>query len=1084
MFLSKEQRNQLARVVLEARDAAEEAANKALCALGVQEPDAYSHLTEDERLLRRALRAQARQLGDTEDATKRGRYHIKKLSEKCAYDHWHRMLFARILAENNLLIHPDNGAHVTMDECRELADEGLGKNAWDVAQRFAARILPQVFRPDDPAGKINFAPEDQKVLEDLVQSLPADIFKADDTLGWMYQFWQAKKKDQVNDSEVKIGADELPAVTQLFTEDYMVLFLLHNSLGAWWLGKFDLEHKPRPAKEEIQSRFPYLRLLEDGAPAAGRFEGWPRHAKEIKFLDPCMGSGHFIVAALPILVRFRMEEEGLSEADACYAVLAENIYGLELDPRCTQIGAFAVAVKAWKLGGYRPLPSLNIACSGLGLNATKESWLKLAEGEEKLRFGMGRLYDLFTQAPILGSLIDPEKVKVGFEDFHNLKPLLEKALKKEDHHRDEATAEMAVVARGIAQAADLLSAKYTLVATNVPYLGRGKQCEELKKFCEDNHPLGKADLATCFLERCLNLCSQGSSVGVVTPQSWLFLLQYAKYRKNLITDSRFDSVIKLGEKAFDSPQAAGAFVSMQLISKQHPSAEHSFFALDLSASQGVEGKISDIRTRNIIRLNQQAQLSNPDNAISTTPASKLPLLRDYADSWQGLVTTDTNRYTKHFWEIPKKTSEWESFISSPGRNSDWAGRDLYIYWENGVGDIHREKCAHNFPPKSSLGKPGVLISQVRNFYATLFSGEIFNDGSVPIIPKDAAHLPAIYAYITSPEFTKDVRGITQALRVTNDYFCKVPFDLSYWQKKAATKYPNGLPKPHSTDLTQWLFDGNPKDADNPLHVAVARLLGYKWPRQTGSSFPDCPALKADALEYFSDDDGIVCISAIKGEKPAEERLRELLSAAYGKDWGPGKQAELLAQVDYAESTLEDWLRNAFFEQHCKLFNQRPFIWHVWDGRKDGFSALIHYHRLNKPTLEKLAFTYLGDWIVRQKAAVAANQEGSDARLQAAKELQDKLRKIIDGEAPYDIFVRWKPLEKQPIGWDPDSNDGVRINIRPFITAGVLRKDPKVHWRDDRGTDSKSSPWFHKFNGKRVNDHHLTLAEKKKAAVSK
>jgi hypothetical protein len=285
-----------------------------------------------------------------------------------------------------------------------------------------------------------------------------------------------------------------------------------------------------------------------------------------------------------------------------------------------------------------------------------------------------------------------------------------------------------------------------------------------------------------------------------------------------------------------------------------------------------------------------------------------------------------------------------------------------------------------------------------------------------------------------------------------------------------------------------LFNGHPAGADQPLHVAVARLLGYRWPRQTGSEFPDCPALEPDGLEKFSDADGIVCLNAIKGEQPAAERLRALLAAAFGADWSASTLSHLLSTLHPPPSTLDDWLRNGFFEQHCQLFHQRPFIWHIWDGLRDGFSVLVNYHKLNRSALEKLTYTYLGDWIGRQKAAVAAGEEGSDAKLAAAQQLQSSLKLIIEGEKPYDIFVRWKSLEKQPIGWVPDLNDGVRMNIRPFLSvpdvgrkgAGILRWSTKIKWDKDRGKDVPSAPWYKVFNGDRINDHHLTLAEKREA----
>jgi hypothetical protein len=445
--LTKEQRNQLSKVVLDARAAAEAAAQKALHSLGVDDADAPSHLSPENRTLRRALRAQARQLGDKEDLRKKGNYDLYHLTEKLAYDQWHRMLFARFLAENDLLIAPQHGVPVSLQECRELAPELGLRDEWEVAVQFAAEILPQIFRPDDPAGKIELAPEDRSSLRNFVISLPRDVFLADDSLGWVYQFWQAKRKEEVNKSEKKIGTDEIAPVTQLFTENYMVKFLLHNTLGAWWTAKRKAEAKG-PSLNGLE--FTYLRLTEDGTPAAGSFLGWPKQAKDLRILDPCMGSGHFLVTELPILVAMRIAEEGLDVAEACDAVLRDNLFGLEIDARCTQIGAFNLALAAWKLAGYRQLPLLNVACSGLGINARKEEWLKLANGEDRLRRGMEQLYDLFQQAPVLGSLINPKHFDGDLlvAQFHDLHPLLEKALKQEVE--DDTSHEMAVTARGLA----------------------------------------------------------------------------------------------------------------------------------------------------------------------------------------------------------------------------------------------------------------------------------------------------------------------------------------------------------------------------------------------------------------------------------------------------------------------------------------------------------------------------------------------------------------------------------------------------------------------------------------------------------
>jgi hypothetical protein len=186
--------------------------------------------------------------------------------------------------------------------------------------------------------------------------------------------------------------------------------------------------------------------------------------------------------------------------------------------------------------------------------------------------------------------------------------------------------------------------------------------------------------------------------------------------------------------------------------------------------------------------------------------------------------------------------------------------------------------------------------------------------------------------------------------------------------------------------------------------------------------------------------------------------------------------ELIDKKAGRDLSLATWLGDRAFRQHSALFHNRPFLWHVWDGQKDGFSAFLHYHRLDHATLQKLTYTLLGAWIARREA------EKDERRVEASKILQKRLEAILVGEAPYDIFARWKSLAQQPLGWNPDLDDGVRLNIRPWIEAGILRESsPKgIKWGVDRGADVASTPWFKDDQGKRNNDRHTTLVEKRGA----
>jgi hypothetical protein len=983
------------------------------------------------------------------------------------------------------------------------------------------------------------------------------VFEADDSLGWVYQFWQADKKDEVNKSETKIGADELPAVTQLFTEDYMVLFLLHNTLGAWWAGRI-LACNPSLAKAAVDEAalraacavgdidWRYLRFVrdtgDDGAesawrPAAGAFEDWPKAAKDLTVLDPCMGSGHFLVFALPILVALRASEEAVSPPVATDAVLRNNLFGLEIDPRCTQIAAFNLAFAAWRKVGYRRLPPLNLACSGLAIGVTRAEWLRLAEKavmaadpaakrdllgveknlltvglEERVKNGLSALYDLFARAPWLGSLIDPSRAGADIfrEGSDKLGPLLASILLSAD---TEDVREMAVAASGMAKAAEIASNNYTIVATNVPYLGRNKQDAIISDYVDLTAPISRPDLYATFFLRCLALSTDGGACCIVSPQAWFFQKSFRPVRKYITDNSSLAMLVDLGRAAFDDMNWWAATTALTITRIATPSAKGGYSILDASSNKGSEKKSTNVQSGVIEFLPNVRFISNNDRLIFVAaPDGKQKKLGDYAEVLQGVGTTDLPRYTMSFWEKDVVDSAWDYYQLAPTDEiSGFSGGTDIVKWELGSGELARIQTAHK--GLKAKGRAGWGVAVNNSLRVTKFLGTRFDCTIAVLLPTSSANVLAIHAFLTDPSFKVEVKKVDQALSVTEASFLKVPFDLGYWSEVALARFPSGLPVTSTNDATQWVFVGCPRIAAKPLNVAVARCMGYRWPRQTGSDFLDCPAIGIDGLERHADADGIVCLTALKGDPPAEQRLNALLADAFGAEWSAARLASLLAAGGYSGQSLDDWLRDGFFAQHCDLFYQRPFIWHIWDGRRDGFHTLINYHRLAAPngegrrTLEKLIYFYLGDWIDRQRADQKAGAEGADARLAHAEHLKTELIKILEGEPPYDIFVRWKPLHDQPIGWDPDINDGVLINIRPFVTARplnargsnacILRTTPKIKWDKDRGKeparDKADYPWFWgwdgatsnfagatAFDGNRWNDLHYSRAVKQAA----
>ncbi|RXR27930.1 SAM-dependent DNA methyltransferase [Oerskovia turbata] len=1053
-ILTAEQRRSLDSTVQKARTAAEAAAAEALHALAVGDTHRPGFLTDEQNELRLALRAKAKQLGDL------GTYlpqDLTLLERDVAYEQWHRLLFARFLERNGLLMHPEYpDTPVSLQDCEELAVGEGEPDGWSLAARFAAQILPGVFRLDDPAMRVRLSTERRVELERLLMSIPADVFEAEDALGWVYQFWQTAEKKRVNDQGDKVGGADLSPVTQLFTENYMVRFLIENSLGAWWAGR----HPDSPLVGEWE----YLRRLDDGTPAAGTFDEWPQTAAKVTVMDPCCGSGHFLVAMFGMLWRMRAEEEGLSPAAAQDAVLRDNLFGLELDPRCTQIATFNVALEAWKQGGYRELPAPQVACSGVPVRQTREEWLDGVP--DHLRESMGTLHTQFRDADTLGSLIDPRPAdEVDGELFgrdmvvnvtwDELRPYLAAKFAQEG----AAGSVLGHATEDVVQAARLLAGRYTLVATNPPYLKRASMDWTLQQYIDHHHAQAKSDIATAFVERCLALAGSNGTIALVSPQNWLLLKTYTELRQHLLDEYRFDGVARLGSGAFRQITGEVVKVALSIVSTRSATRNHEIAGLLAHRVTGADAKAQHLRHDKVVRPTQASQRQNPDMRITLTRIEPGQLLERFADGLQGIKTGDDPRFRRYFWEIlDREERTWSPFTSSVPVTTPYSGRSYVVAWNEGDGDMTRSPSAR-IVGRKGWGKHGVLVSLMsRTLPVTIYTGELFDTNAAPVVPRDPEDLPAIWAYCSSPEFHEDVRELDDKLNVTNATLVKVAFDRERWQKVADEMGP--LPEPHSDDPTQWLFTGDIPTSTHPLQVAVARLLGYRWPDQ-----------EPDDLDRFTDGDGIVTLPNL-GEGDAAGRIRELLAAAYGDTWTATLEHTLVTEAGGKTGRLEDWLRDTFFAQHCKVFDNRPFVWHVWDGRKDGFSALLDYHRLDRPTLEKLTYTTLGTWIRQQQHAVTAGTAGAEARLAAAEELKRTLEHIIEGEGPFDVFVRWKPLHEQPIGWDPDLDDGVRLNIRPFVTAGILRSKVNVHWKKDRGKNPDGS--------ERHNDLHPTLAERRAA----
>ena len=657
------------------------------------------------------------------------------------------------------------------------------------------------------------------------------------------------------------------------------------------------------------------------------------------------------------------------------------------------------------------------------------------------------------------------------------------------------------------KAADLLTIKYTLVVTNVPYLGRKSHTDPLLAYADSYHPDARSDLATIFVSRLCRILQTGGTLGLVTPQNWLFLKTYAALRRRLLKDFRWHMLAKLGPAAFQDMNWWAANTMLLLIGADSVADGGFLTGVDASDTRDALKKGNLLRENVLYTPNQAAQLLNPDARVTFEQLydADTELLEDYADCLQGISATDQSLFIHKFWEHPQIPSDWSLLLGSFPETCFYSGREQLL-WLSRLVQVAQSYGAA-IRGRASWGQPGVLVRQMRHLPATLSTGEPFDANVACIVPRNQEDMSAVWAFCSSQEFHSTVRRIDQKTQVTNATLGKVPFEVNHWRKVGAKRHPAGFPEPESDSPTQWIFHGHPYEAEEGviMQVAVARLLGYRWPAELDPDMRLSDRARelceeCERLVPLSDKDGIVCIPSIRGEDPASDRLLALLT-----------ECDIEPEID-----LDEWLRNEFFQEHCELFHHRPFIWHIWDGRKrDGFHALINYHKLaesdgkGRRLLENLTYAYLGDWINRCKDEVKRGEGGAEDRLVAALALQERLIAILKGETPFDLFVRWKPLAEQPIGWDPDINDGVRLNIRPFMAsdipgvrkgAGILKYKPNIKWGKDRGKElvrpKEEYPWFWGWDGEtedflggedpdgnRWNDCHYSNAVKAKARAA-
>ena len=603
--------------------------------------------------------------------------------------------------------------------------------------------MPFLFEAVDDATELllpdNLTKTDSLIRE-LVSAIPEDDWQDVEIIGWLYQFYISEKKDQVIGKVVK--SEDIPAATQLFTPNWIVQYLVQNSVGRQWLQTYpdsplrdQMPYFIEPGEQppEVQAQ------LDEAVPDA-------IDPESIKVLDPACGSGHILVEAYKILKAI-YEERGYRSRDIPQQILKHNLFGLDIDDRAGQLAGFALMMLArqddrrlfsrvaegevtlnvlsLKQTGHLNLPQvwqdLNLSGdwhqgSSQSLFENEQTDLSSASADDRYQL-LQRTLERFGEAKTFGSLIE-----VPEEDEAPLKALVEELehLARTGDSMQKPVAEMLLP---YVRQAWVLAQRYDAVIANPPYMGSKGMNKQLKSFGGKNYPGSKHDLFSIFMERAFGLLSPSGDNAQVNMQAWMFLLSYEKLRSLIINNKRIVSLAHFGSRAFGQISGEVVQTCAWIISNySSPHYKPTFFRLvegdeerkriNLKARKCCYESVSQIEFKKI-PCSPIAYWSS-DNFRACF--EKYRPVSDFAVPKQGISTCNNERFLRYWYEVDfnkigfgfesnedaeSSGKKWFPY-NKGGSYRKWYGNNEYVLnWQNGGEEVH----SYNRVPKSYKGAP-------------------------------------------------------------------------------------------------------------------------------------------------------------------------------------------------------------------------------------------------------------------------------------------------------------------------------------------------------------------------------------------
>ena len=564
------------------------------------------------------------------------------------------------------------------------------------------------------------------VLANMVNTIPeADWADQVQIIGWMYQYYNTEVKAETFDllkKNVKVSKERIPAATQLFTPEWIVRYMVENSLGRLFLeegGQLpaggDESARPeaeRRAAAELGWRY-YLPEAEQPpevrAALAGRQAG-PLDVTALKVLDPCMGSGHILVYAFDVLLQI-YEKLGWNRRDAVASIVQNNLYGLEIDKRAAQLAYFAVMMKARQYDrrfltrGIQP-HLLDIPETGslttqpmhdMGIGLAPEEYSAAAKGAVEL-------LDIFRDGKEYGSLL-----RVRPMDWTLLRRFAA-ALRQDGQitmgevHLQQASAQLLA----LVDAAELLAQQYDVVVTNPPYMGSSNMDAKLAAFVKKNHPDAKGDLFACFIERCGQMTKPGRFNCLVTMQSWMFLSSFEKLRNELLTHQTISCLMHMENMVMRIAFGTAVTVFRNAYIAGYRGTYHQIKLQDIVNDAPREfpvpgNRFATVDAQNFTKI-PGAPMAYWVSENTIVAYYKSPKISDFGTTRQGLATGENDRFMRNWFEpnylkvacppnkyIGNEAMKWYPYHKGGAYRKWYGNNDYVVNWENSGFEIKNFK---------------------------------------------------------------------------------------------------------------------------------------------------------------------------------------------------------------------------------------------------------------------------------------------------------------------------------------------------------------------------------------------------------